>query len=514
MSLTTAEARIIISAEGQKATAEFAKTGRAIGGVTTKVEGTTKAIKKQKSALTATKMSWAKLGLAAAGATAAFILAKKALNFAKEGIEIKRVEEKFAALAGQLGVTAGFIERLQDSIGGTVSKLDLMRGATDLMALGLVKSEKELKRLMTVSGELNFNMNQLVLTLTNMTTMRFDALGVSVDGFKGKMKSLEEQGFSTNDAFKEAFLQQAEAQVKKVGTAAKGAEGKMLKLGAAAADLKDKLKVLSAEGLQPIISDLVTFVDWVDAISRESEKLDITRPLEKSKTGFDLLREAMEKTVVEKNKLDRFLAGSPEIMEDYGNSAREASGGLDQGTTATGSFVGQQENLFALAPGVVSGLAGIGGAALGMAGDVDAATGALSRLASELAKGNIYDPLVGYVRPADLQDLPGNIAVTPPGQYNPAADFAPTRTALPGKLRDDPQGLGGLHGLDFIVPPGFSGDTFPIQASSGERVVVETKQQQRQGTSISSFEGATINIHNQEDEGAFLDILKRITRRT
>ena len=45
-----------------------------------------------------------------------------------------------------------------------------------------------------------------------------------------------------------------------------------------------------------------------------------------------------------------------------------------------------------------------------------------------------------------------------------------------------PSGVGGAHGLDFVVPPGFPGDSFgPIFATSGERVLIETTAQQAGG---------------------------------
>ena len=76
-------------------------------------------------------------------------------------------------------------------------------------------------------------MNQLVLTLTNQTTMRFDALGVSVADFDEKVKALEESGLSAQDAFTEAFLQQAEEQIEKVGSAADTTMGNFMQLEAA-----------------------------------------------------------------------------------------------------------------------------------------------------------------------------------------------------------------------------------------------------------------------------------------
>jgi len=108
------------------------------------------------------------------------------------------------------------------------------------------------------------NMNQLVLTLTNRTTMRFDALGVAVDGFDEKVDQLKKTGMSTNDAFQEAFLQQAEAQIERVGHAADTTAGKMQKFEADMKNVSDGLKKQFAEAISPSISGWSKFFDAQD----------------------------------------------------------------------------------------------------------------------------------------------------------------------------------------------------------------------------------------------------------
>ena len=135
-----------------------------------------------------------------------------------------------------------------------VSEVDLMAGATDLMSLGLAKTHDQAVRLTTVVGQLGMDMNQLTLTLSNRTTMRFDSLNVAVDGFDEKLKGLEATGMDTNDAFTEAFLQQAEEQVLKVGDAADSAVGSYKRWTAATSDLKDMTKQLANDGFEPLIA--------------------------------------------------------------------------------------------------------------------------------------------------------------------------------------------------------------------------------------------------------------------
>ncbi|HMN11827.1 MAG TPA: hypothetical protein PKD55_05825 [Bellilinea sp.] len=146
---------------------------------------------------------------------------KAAFDFTKEGAQLDFTRNKFDRLSASIGTTGDvLLKDLRRATRGLVSDADLVASATNFMTLGLVKTHDEAIRLTKVAGALGMNMNQLVLTLTNQTTMRFDALGVSVDGFDEKVKALKDSGMDANAAFNEAFLQQAEEQVAKVGEAA------------------------------------------------------------------------------------------------------------------------------------------------------------------------------------------------------------------------------------------------------------------------------------------------------
>jgi hypothetical protein len=115
------------------------------------------------------------------------------------------------------------------------------------------------------------DMNQLVMTLTNQTTMRFDALGVAVDGFDEKVDALKATGLSADEAFKWAFIEQAEAQIEKVGSVADTTAGDLMKLEASVANLKDELKRSAAEGFGPIAGKMV---DSRNALSQLNDLYD------------------------------------------------------------------------------------------------------------------------------------------------------------------------------------------------------------------------------------------------
>jgi hypothetical protein len=183
------------------------------------------------------------IAVAAGVATAAVFAFKQAFDFAKQGAELEYTAKKFDRMAAAAGTTSDVLIRdLRSATRGVMSDAQLMASASDLMALGLAKTGDEAVRLAKVAGGLGMNMNQLVLTLTNQTTMRFDALGVSVDGFEEKVNQLKASGMSANAAFKEAFLQQAEAQLQRVGERADTTAGNFDRLAAAWSNWVDAVK--------------------------------------------------------------------------------------------------------------------------------------------------------------------------------------------------------------------------------------------------------------------------------
>ena len=195
-----------------------------------------------------------KAALVAGAVTSVALAIREVYTSAKEAAELDYAKDKFDALATSIGTTStALLGDMRDATSGLVSDAELVAGAGQMMALGLADTHEEAVRLTTVAGELGMNMNQLVLTLTNQTTMRFDQLGVSVAGFEEKVKALEEAGYSANDAFTEAFLQQAEAQIGKVGSAADSAVGSFKLLEAGLKNLGDAAKANLLDTLAPAI---------------------------------------------------------------------------------------------------------------------------------------------------------------------------------------------------------------------------------------------------------------------
>jgi len=182
---------------------------------------------------------------------------EKLYQTAKEGAELEYMRERFDRLSTAIGTTSdALMIKLREATKGTQSDAQIVEGAGKIMALGLAQTEDEVVRLTTVASALGMNWDQLTLTLTNKTMMRFDQLGVSTDGFKERLKALEAQGYSTDDAFKEAFLQQAEAQLAKIGNQADADIGDFKRLEAEIGNFGNRVKTEIGDIAQPLVKGL------------------------------------------------------------------------------------------------------------------------------------------------------------------------------------------------------------------------------------------------------------------
>jgi hypothetical protein len=258
---------------------------------------------------------------------------EKVYEVAREGAALEYAEIKFNNLAESIGTTADvLLTDLRQATGGIMSDAELMQSATDMMGLGLAKTADEAIRLATVAGALGMNMNQLTLTLTNKTTMRFDTLGVSVDGFKEKVKELEEAGLDADAAFTEAFLQQAEAQIERVGSVADTTYGSFMQLEAAAGNLANVLKTDLAEALGPVVKWLAEGVtelaNYKGALQKaEAAGVDTSEVTWKVANGIWTTGEAVEYL----DNVFPFLTADMGYYADIAERSAEASEELGDG---------------------------------------------------------------------------------------------------------------------------------------------------------------------------------------
>ena len=454
--------------------------------------------------------SWAEVGkqfaIVAAGLAAFGVAAKKVYEFGKAGAQLEMVENRFNRLAESIGTTGdALLNDLEPAMGGMLSEAEMMGAATDLMALGLVKSHDEAIRLSRVAGQLNMNMNQLVLTLTNRTTMRFDALGVSVDGFDEKVKALEATGLSTQEAFSEAFLQQAEEQLERVGSVVDEDIALYARLEVQLKNSTDEMKKQLSDGLVPLIKSYLELAEAQDLLLDESDEVDqafqkgilsardyelatgraahggvvpVTEATKEATNALERYEEMNRRAEMEISALTEASIAEASAIDDVADSTISASDAMnkfslemvfakasanltEEAALQLGYSLGlvDEKTVFLLEtlPKLVDefdtnrdGMIDAGEAAMGYTDAVNALYSGLERLDGKTVRTTV---ITSFIEEG-----------TPYGERS-------SSSRVGGELGDF------AGGADFVVPPGYPHDSASINVSSGERVQVTPRNQ-------------------------------------
>lgn len=167
----------------------------------------------------------------------------------QRGGELLKIAGQFETLTQKVGSTAdAMLGKLKEATRGMVSDAELMASATQIISLGLAKTEEDTIRLATVVAGLGLDMQQVIMTFANDSKMRLDALGLSVEWVDQKVEELKAQGFE-GDAFDQAVLLGLEERYGELGVSVDSVAGAMARLEAAAADARDAFSMAFAEGL-------------------------------------------------------------------------------------------------------------------------------------------------------------------------------------------------------------------------------------------------------------------------
>ncbi|MCZ2112688.1 MAG: hypothetical protein LC131_02365, partial [Anaerolineae bacterium] len=148
------------------------------------------------------------VGVATAAIGAAALATKAAWSELNRGAALIQTRTQFENLAASIGATADvMLGKMREATAGMMSDAQLIASASDIISLGLADTEDQAVRLASVVGQLGWDMNQVILTFANNSTMRLDALGLSVESVTKRAKELEAAGMSMDKAFDMAVIE-------------------------------------------------------------------------------------------------------------------------------------------------------------------------------------------------------------------------------------------------------------------------------------------------------------------
>lgn len=235
--------------------------GSARGRIEIDASGVDQGVKKAQSAMSSFGM---KATAALVGVNQALGIASQAIDVMgrawqemERGADLSATQDKFERLAESIGSTGDALRtRLQDATNGMMSNAELMASATDIMSLGLGKTEDQTVRLASVVGKLGWDMQQVVLTMANNSKMRLDALGLSVEDVNARVAKLRETGMSLDDAFDLAVIEAGEAKIGLLGDSSERAAGQIDILKASVKNVQDEFARGMAEGFAQALRDV------------------------------------------------------------------------------------------------------------------------------------------------------------------------------------------------------------------------------------------------------------------
>lgn len=290
----------------------FTTIGNVIGGVgqkmdmLTQVTGTTTGTT---SGLKAMIGGIPPAALAAAGAVGGLVVAYKGLQqaakLANEGAEMEYAFQKFNNLSRSIGVSGkALLADLKETTRGVVSDFELVSSATQLMSLGLVKTRDEAVRLTDVASALGWNMNELVMTITNQSSRRLDQLNLSVEAVMPRFEELKASGVEAGQAMAQALVEAGEALRKLQGHVADTNLGVWKQIDAMKENISNDFKMWMTQEFNWTGEIIVKVTKATESYVSHNKELAETKNL-----YFDLRKKAEEYGVSLKGIESPFVSG-------------------------------------------------------------------------------------------------------------------------------------------------------------------------------------------------------------
>ena len=243
------------------------------------------------------------LGKTALKLGGAFFAAKGIINGLQQVITIsgqtQSVKQGFDNLTSGLGMSENALSKLQKATDGTVSSLDLMTQANNLLLLGITDSEDEMAEMFDIAQRLGsalgkdtlFGVESLVTGMGRQSKLMLDNLGIMVDVEKGNETYAKSIGKTVSEltdqerktAFNNATMKAANELVSKLGEEQLTTSDRINQLKSSTINLAGTL----GESLTPAFNSSLTIM------SKFAEQISIAvgtlSELDLSKTGKNIL---------------------------------------------------------------------------------------------------------------------------------------------------------------------------------------------------------------------------------
>ncbi|MDI9548668.1 MAG: hypothetical protein QM346_13820 [Chloroflexota bacterium] len=174
------------------------------------------------------------------------------------GAEAQRTEASFTGVAGGAEKATAMLDALKIATNGTKSEVELMSGATTIMALGLGKTADEIGTIMrnveALGARFGGNMQTFQLMMSNDSLMRIDSFGIGVEEATKRIEEYKKAGMEAGEAFDTAVMELMTEKFESLGGVVDDNKASIDRMKASLQDLKVEI----GQGLAPTIGTLAT----------------------------------------------------------------------------------------------------------------------------------------------------------------------------------------------------------------------------------------------------------------
>jgi len=187
------------------------------------------------------------LGVVAASAKVAQI----GYELGVAGAEAQRLDRAFGTMAGGAYESEKMMRALQEATLYTKTEIELMSGATKILALELASDADELARIVRnvdfLGGMFGGTLQSFQLMVTNQSKMRLDEFGLSIEDVTRRIDAYTRAGRSAEDAFRMAVLDAMDEKFEALGGTIDDNAASVERMTAAWVDLKTEVGKLLAD---------------------------------------------------------------------------------------------------------------------------------------------------------------------------------------------------------------------------------------------------------------------------
>jgi hypothetical protein len=244
-----------------------------------------------------------------------------AREFSQIGAQAQRSEMALGALAGSAQEADKWISAIKDASLGTVTTGEAAAQAYQLMRFGLADSAaaaEEFVRSVSIVAAVNPQLgstseaiNEIQLTLSNMSFMRLDQLGISAGEVRARIKELQEanKDLTREEAFQIAVMEEISEQADILGDDIVKLTSRQDQLSAKFREFKEGAGAQINTSLEEISGNLLDVIEYVEELAN----LSLTEIV--IKIGVDIADEAKE-----------FLTGGDAPVSERGWSEEQILG--------------------------------------------------------------------------------------------------------------------------------------------------------------------------------------------